>query len=107
MLLVLLLPVLLWQPVKWAADVAHLGLTVGCGAGIGGVEIGSDGNFAVYDWSVGLAGGPNTFLIHDVTDDVALPIARRSHAVSSQNGLREECANNVRHLIGHYYVCTL
>jgi hypothetical protein len=99
-LLIVLLPVLLWQPVKWAANMAHLGLTVGFGAGIGVVERGSDGNFAAYDWSVGLAGGPSTLLIHDVTDEVALPIAQHTHPTSSQHGLREECANRVRLLIG-------
>jgi hypothetical protein len=107
MLLLFLLPVLFWRPVNWVATMAHLGLTVGFGAGTSGVEGGSDSNFAAYDWSVGLAGGPSTFLIHDVTDEVALPTAQHTHHTSSQHGLRQECANRVRRLIGHYYVCAL
>ena len=106
-LLLCLLPVLFWRPVNWVASMAHLGLTVCLGAGTSGVERWSDGNFAAYDWSVGLAGGPSTFLIHDVSDEVSLRIAQHTIPIGSQHGLKEECANRVRHLVGHYYVCTL
>lgn len=105
-LLVLLLPVLLWTPINWVADLAHLGLTTRFGAGqlgVGSRPIGND--FAVYDWSVGLAGGPITFLIHDVTDEIALPMDQHIHPSSSENGFGEECAGKVRRLIGHYYIC--
>ena len=64
----------LGQNPNWVASMAHLGLTVGFGAGTNGVEARSDGDFAAYDWSVGLAGGPSTFLIHDVTDEISSPI---------------------------------
>jgi len=105
-LLVFLLPFLLWRPIIWAADVAHLGLTVGLGVGqLGTPSTSSDKSFTAYDWSVGLVTNPQTFLIHDETDDVALPMAKHVHAASSTNDLEEYCAENVRHLIGHYYVC--
>jgi hypothetical protein len=107
-LLVLLLPVLLWRPTNWAADFVHLGLTAGFGAGqLGGSSRSKDDSFFVYDWSVGLAGGPNTFLIHDVSDEIALPMAQHTHPPSSENGFGEECAGKVRRLINHYYVCTI
>ena len=67
----------------------------------------NDGSFVVYDWSVGLAGGPNTFLIHDVSDEITLPMAQHAQPPSSENGFREECAGKVRRLMDHYYVCTI
>jgi hypothetical protein len=67
-LFVLILPLLLWRPLNWADDVAHLALTVNFGIGQLGSSSGpNDDSFVAYDWSVGLAGA-NTFLIHDVTD---------------------------------------
>jgi hypothetical protein len=103
----ILMPALLWAPITWAADCLHLALTAGFGAGQLKSRSKPDGEqFGVYDWSIGLAGGPNTFLIHDVTDDIALPIARHIHPLSSENGFGEECSGKVKHLIGHYYVCT-
>ena len=106
-LFVVLLPVLLWRPVNWAADVIHLGLTVGLGIGqLGTPSSSNGGEFVTYDWSVGFAGGPNTFLIHDSSDQIALPISQHAHPLSSGNGLEEECAGKARRLIRHYYVCT-
>lgn len=59
-LLVLLLPVLLWSPITWAVTLVHLGLTAGFGVGQLGSSSKANGDaFAVYDWSVGFAGGPN------------------------------------------------
>lgn len=107
-LLILILPVLLWRPINWGADFVHLGLTAGFGVGQLGNSSGShDDSFVVYDWSVGLAGGPNTFLIHDVSDEIALPMAQHTQPPSSENGFGEECAGKVRRLIDHYYVCTI
>ena len=106
-LLILLLPVLLWRPMNWALDMVHLGLTAGFGIGqLGAPSKSSDGSFVAYDWSVGLAGGPNTFLIHDVTDEIALPMAQHKHPSSSENGFGKECAGRVHHLLNHYYICT-
>jgi len=106
--LALLLPVLLWRPIVWAADLAHLGLTVGFGAGQLGISTGpKGGDFATYDWSVGFAGGPSTILIHDVTDEIALPVAQHTRPLSVEDGFGEECAGKVDHLVSHYYVCTI
>ncbi len=106
-LLVLLLPVLLWRPTIWAAEFVHLGLTVSFGAGqLGSSSRPHDDSFVVYDWSVGLAGA-NTFLIHDVSDEIALPMAQHTHPPDSENGWGEQCAGKVRRLINHYYVCTI
>ena len=106
-LLVLLLPVLLWRPIEWAADNVHIGLTVGFGAGqLGAPSKSSDGHFVTYDWSVGFAGGPSTVLIYDITDEIAVPMAQQTHPQSSELGIAEECAGRVHHLISHYYVCS-
>jgi hypothetical protein len=104
-LLALIAPILLWWPINWAADCVHLGMTVGFGARMN--VSGSDGNgFAAYDWSVGFAGGPSRFLIHDETDEIALPIAQHTHPLSTENGFGEDCAGKVNHLLGHYYICS-
>lgn len=106
--LVVVIPLLLWSPINWAADCAHLGLTIGFGVGqLGSPPKSTGSGFAVYDWSVGFAGSANTFLIHDVTDQIALPMAQHTQPRGSENGFGEECAGKVRHLLGHYYVCTL
>ncbi len=103
---VLILPVLLWKPLKWADNVVHLGLTVGFGAGqLGSSSRSNDNSFAVYDWSTGLAGA-NTFLIHDVTDEITLPMSQHTRPSRSEIGFGEECAGNVQRLIKHYYVCS-
>ncbi len=102
---ILILPVLLWRPLSWADDVAHLALTVKSGVGrLGSSSTSKDDRFVVYDWSVGLAGA-NTFLIYDVTDEIVLPMAQHTRFRSSEDGLREECAGKVQRLIKHYYVC--
>jgi hypothetical protein len=105
--LVLIMPVLLWWPIRSVAEYAHLGLTVGLGAGQLGPPFKPDGSdFEAFDWSVGFVGGPNTFLIHDKTDQIALPVTHLTQASIHEDGIAEECAGNVRHLLGHYYVCT-
>jgi len=107
LLLALIIPVLLWSPINWVADCAHLGLTVWFGAGQLGSSSKLDGSdFEVFDWSVGLARGPNTFLIHDKTDQIALPMAQHTQPSESEHGFGEDCAGRVRHLLGQYYVCT-
>jgi hypothetical protein len=106
-LIAVLLPPLLWKPITWTADVIHLGLTVSTGAGQLGRSSKPDGSpFAAYDWSVGLAGGPNTFLIYDVTDEISLPPKLQRQPIPSEQGFGEICAGKVTHLLGHYYVCT-
>ena len=57
-LVAVLLPVLLWKPITWTADYVHLALTVWAGAGQLGETSRPHGSpFAIYDWSVGFAGG--------------------------------------------------
>lgn len=106
-LLILVLPVLLWRPILRAVDVVHLGLSVGFGVGqLGATSKSEDGSLVFYDWSVGLAGGPNTFLVHDPTDEVTLPLSQNTHPLRGEDNLEEECAGKVEHLLGHYYLCT-
>lgn len=103
-----LIPVLLWKPIVWTADCMHLALTVWTGAGQLGRSSGPDGSpFDTFDWSVGFAGGPATFLIYDVTDEIALPFKLHKLPIASEQGFGEDCAGNVTHLLGHYYVCTI
>ncbi len=107
-LLALVAPVVLWSPINWVTDCAHLGLTVGLGVGYYGAPPKADrSGFATYDWSVGIVTSPSTFLIHDVTDQIGLPMVQRTSSSTAENEFRQECAGNVRHLLGHYYVCTL
>ncbi|MDQ2840014.1 MAG: hypothetical protein M3Y72_03050, partial [Acidobacteriota bacterium] len=103
-LLTLLLPVLLWRPISWAVNVVHLGLTAGFGVGeIGAPLRSSDGTFVAHDWSVGLVGGPSTFLIHDVTDEITLSMPQHTRPPRAEGG---ECAGRVQHLVRHYYICS-
>ena len=104
---VAIIPLLLWRPIQQATDYAHLALTVGFGAGqIGDTPPPADGKFSVYDWSVGLAGGPTTLLIHDPTDQIAIPLKQQRSPNATDGGVGNECAGTVRHLLGHYYICT-
>jgi hypothetical protein len=102
-----LLPLLLWKPITRAADYIHLALTVWTGAAQLGDTSRPDGSsFATYDWSVGLAGGPNTFLIYDDTDEIALPLKLHKQPIADEQGFGDDCAGKVTHLLSHYYVCT-
>ncbi len=102
---ILVLPVLLCRPLNWADEMAHLALTVESGIGqLGSSSKSIDDSFVDYDWSVGLAGA-NTFLIHDVTDEIVLPMAQHTRPLSPEDGFGEECAGKVQRLIKHYYVC--
>jgi hypothetical protein len=105
--LVLLLPLIFWRPINWIADVIHLGLTVNFGVGQAGVAKKADDDFTVYDWSIGLVTSPSTFLIHDVTDEIALPLAQHKHPAGSELGFGEDCAGKVSRLLRHYYICTI
>jgi hypothetical protein len=101
------LPVLLFQPIIWAVDFVHLGLTVGLGIGeLNNTLPDVDRRFQAHDWSVGLAGGLNTFLLHDETDEIALPPTRHRDHVVPEDSLEKMCAGRVRHIVSHYYVCT-
>lgn len=102
-----LLVIVLWKPICWTADCVHVVLTTQFGIGqLGSPQAPGDDSFAAYDWSVGLAGGPNTFLLRDPTDEITLPLEKQKHHVASENGFEEQCAGRVTHLFGHYYRCT-
>jgi len=94
-----LLPLLLWRPIDWTAHTMHLALAVWTNA------VQPDGPFVGYDWSVGLAGGPATFLIYDATDEIALPPELHKQPIMFEQGFGEICAGKVIHLLAHYYVC--
>jgi hypothetical protein len=102
-----LLVIVYWKPICWTADCVHAALTTQFGLGQLGSPLAPGGDsFAAYDWSVGLAGGPNTFLLRDPTDEIALPLPKHKHPVASENGFGEQCAGRVSRLFGHYYRCT-
>ncbi|MBS1813337.1 MAG: hypothetical protein JSS87_00510 [Acidobacteria bacterium] len=106
-LLVGVLPVLMWLPINWVADVIHIGLTRGLGVGqLGSPSKSADGKFAIYDWSVGLSISPGIFLVHDASDEIALPVAQHMQPPSSELGFAEECAGKVHHVVGHDYICS-
>jgi len=105
-LIAALLPAVLITPIGWGAVYAHLALTVWFGAGQIESNAKPDGSaFQTFDWSIGLVSSGATFLIYDVTDEIALPLKLHTHPIASENGFGEECAGRVRHLLGHYYVC--
>ena len=98
-------PVLLLVPMVLIEPYVHLGLTVGFGIGYLGSPPPEGEPVAIYDWSTGLAGGPNTFLIHDRTDAIASSQAKGGSPAWGDNGFLTDCAGRSRHLIRHYYVC--
>jgi hypothetical protein len=67
----------------------------------------NDGSFAAFDWSVGLAGGKNTFLIRDPTDEVVRPVSQHKHPNLDETGFEEACSGKSKHLFGHYYICAV
>lgn len=119
--LALLLPIIFRTPINRAADCLHLALTVEFGFGVLNSEqakIGSlidfvprpamdDESFAAFDWSVGLAGGTSTFLIRDLTDEVALPLSQHKHPNLDKTGFEEACSGQSKHLFAHYYICDI
>ena len=84
---------LMWLPINWVADVAHIGLTRRLGVGqLGSPSKSSDGGLPIYDWSVELSISPSIFLVHDDTDEIAVPITQPTQPPSSESGFAEECA---------------
>ena len=105
-LMAAVLPVALEGPVTWTSDNLHLALTAWTGSGRLGDPAGPKAQpFVVYDWSVGLAGGQNTFLIFDATDQIARPSADVRGAGELYPGIRRACSGRTVRLIRHYYVC--
>lgn len=73
---------------------------------LGSPSLATDRKFAAYDWSIGLSISPSIFLVHDATNEIALPIAQHTQPPSAELGFAEECAGKVHHVIGHDYICT-
>ena len=101
----LVLPVVLLVPIGRAMECLHLALTVEFGVGQNGhAAMMRGGQFAAYDWSVGIVGSGNTFLIYDRSDDIARAASRHGSPVID-GSLEETCIGRVSHLLGHYYIC--
>ena len=93
----------LWSPMDWIDDRVHLWLTVTFGVGQIGPTSQADG-VRVHDWSTGLAGGPNTFLIEDPRDRVAGPPLPQS---AGDESVAKACTGKVTRVGTHLYICTL
>jgi hypothetical protein len=104
-LLAVAVPVLLLVPMGLMEPYVHLGLMLTFGIGYLGSAPHDGEPVGIYDWSTGMVGGPNTFLIHDTTDAVALPDAKSDLPAWRNTDFLRKCAGKSQHLIGHYYVC--
>ena len=104
-LLALAVPALLLGPMVRVEPYVHLALTLGLGVGYLGHAPPEGQAVAIYDWSTGLVGGPNTFLIRDPTDAIASPHTKDGSPAWKNDDLLRECASRSEHLIGHYYIC--
>jgi hypothetical protein len=104
--LALIAPALLFHQIVWIDEIIHLGLSAGLGVGqIGRPSQTTDGQYTIYDWSVGLAGGGATFLIYDRKDKL-INFRKHNRANTSFDELETECAGNMAHIIAHYYSCS-
>ncbi len=99
----LVLAIGLWSPIDRIDDRVHLWLTVTFGIGQIGPTQGANG-VRVHDWSTGLAGGPNTFLIEDPSDRVAGPPLPQS---AGDETVAAACTGKVERVGTHLYICTL
>lgn len=98
----LLAPALLLFPLMLAAQYVHLAMTLGLGLGYVGPAPQRGAPVEIYDWSAGLAGGANSFLIHDTSDSLAASGVTGDAADWGNADLLKECAGRSQHLIGHY-----
>ena len=120
--LALILPFVFRAPINRAADCLHLAMMLKYGFGVLTPEQARSGaligripppvadkkSSAAFDWSVGLAGGTNTFLLYDLKDEIALPLSQHKHPASQgEDGFEQRCAGESTHLFGHYYVCDI
>ncbi len=106
-LLAIAVPALLVIPICLIQPYVHLALTLTFGIGYLGRAPDEKQPVAVYDWSTGLTGGPDTFLIHDMTDAVALPEPKGDLSAWKNTDFLRDCSGKSQHLIGHYYVCVI
>ena len=107
MLLALAIPAVLLRPIAMVEPYVHLGLTLGFDIGYLDAAPSTEGSATIYDWSTGLAGGPNTFLIHDRTDMIARPVTKDDASSWKATDLLMAYAGRTQHLVGHYHVCIL
>ena len=97
-------PLLQGSPILWTSECLHTLVTVTTGAGqIGCYSLRGGGE--AYDRSAGFAGGSNTFLIHDCTDQISSTHTPSRTESAANEDLRDACAGKFRHLIGHYFIC--
>ena len=106
-LLAVVVPVLLLVPMALIEPYVHLGLMLTFGIGYLGPTPLEGQPVGIYDWSIGMVGGPNTFLIHDTTDAIASPETKGDLSAWRNTNFLRECADRSQHLIGHYYVCVI
>ena len=104
--LALAVPVLMVAPLALMGPYVHLWLTVTFGIGYIGPAPSAGQPVAIYDWSTGMVGGPNSFLIHDPTDAMARPQSKNAPPEWRNNDFLRECSGKSQRLIGHYYICT-
>lgn len=106
LMLAAIMPILLLRPVIWLAAYPHLALTAWLGAGVlKGPLNQSENGFATHDWSVGLVTNPDTILIRDESDQIALPKGQVQNLSGFKKDVFGWCGGQARHLLGHYYVC--
>ncbi len=98
-LIAVAVPIVLLVPMALMEPYVHLALILTFGIGYIGPTPLRGAPVAIQDWSTGMAGGPNTFLIHDTTDAIAESQAGRNDVFP------DECAGRSQHMIEHNYVC--
>jgi hypothetical protein len=103
-LIALTAPVILVSPMALLEPYVHLALMLTFGIGYIGPKPPRGDAVAIYDWSTGMVGSPNTFLIHDTTDAIASPQALATSAAWRNKKFLPGCGYTAQHLTGHYYV---
>ena len=100
----ILLTTCLFKPIAKATVYVHLPLTILFDMGQLGSTIRED-RLTVHDWSIGLVGSGNTFLIEDSSDQIALPRGTSENTQESKNVFWRECKGRVTRVFTHYYLC--
>jgi hypothetical protein len=100
-------PALLLVPMALIQPYVHLGLTRAFGIGYLGPPPQMGQPIMIYDWSTGIVGGPNTFLIYDTTNAVASAWVKGKPSDWRNQDFLRACEGRSQHLLGHYYVCVV